>query len=121
LLFSGAQFNGSRYGIGAVLEFNRLQKAMKDPRLNALKDEAQNCWRILNLPSKRGPERFAYYEQLEQKVMLVVYKRMHEARERFWPFHDGFTMITGKADVLELSTLVKAETGYSVIFEEKQL
>lgn len=121
LLFSGAMFNGSRYGIGGILGPNKVKKALKDPWLLGLKNEAHTCWCRVGIPSKRGPERFAYYEQLEQQIMLVVYQHLHDKGDRYWPFHDGFTMITGKADVVELRKLVKEQTGYSVIFEEKQL
>lgn len=121
-LFSGATFNGSRHGVGKVLNHQQLKKAMSDPWLWGLYKQAQDMWCSLGLRSSRGPERFRYYEAIEQSVMQILYSRLNQKGIRFWPFHDGFTVISGeRPDVHELRAAVREKTGFMIMLEEKQL
>lgn len=120
-LFSGATFNGSRHGVGSVFTPQQTKAAMNDPWLWGLYQEARAAWSEVGCASSRGPDRFKHYEQLEQQVMRAVYGHLESKSVRYWPFHDGFTLLDDKTSTAELRQTVLDETGYSVIFDEKQL
>jgi hypothetical protein len=124
LLFMQAHFNGGQGGIGALVGSKKCKAMMKDEILVGLYEEAGRAWENLGQFEKEGSSRFNYYEQLEQQVMAEVYELLDKKDVSFWPFHDGFTLLTPGQRLGDMDKLVdhiKAKTGYIVEFSEKFL
>jgi hypothetical protein len=124
LLFMQAHFNGGQGGVGAVVGSKKCKAMMKDEILTGLYEEAGRGWENLGLVDKEGSSRFDYYEQLEQQVMTEIYEVLDKNGVAFWPFHDGFTLLTeGQqlGDLQKLTDHLKAKTGYVVEFSERFL
>jgi hypothetical protein len=124
-LFDLRTFNGSRSGISVIIGVEKCKKAMEDEFLAGLRSEAIRAWKTVDL-AKRGDggARFAYYEQLEQAVMTAIYRAAEANGVRFWPFHDGLTLLEpGKRikDLDRMSQFVQEETGYLIQLDERLL
>ena len=121
-LFSLGKFNGSTSGIGATVGSNKCKQMLCDPFLTGLYSEASKLWKQVGL-DENGEGRFRMYEQLEQQIMQVLYDFFEENGVRYWPFHDGFTILDKHINVSVdgLHEHVKEQTGFSVIFERKIL
>src|SRR3569832_14124 len=124
-LFDLRTFNGSRSGISVIIGIEKCKKAMEDEFLAGLRNEAIGAWKSVDL-AKRGDggARFAYYEQLEQTVMAAIYQAAEAHGVRFWPFHDGLTLLEpGKRikNLDRMSRFVQDQTGYSIQLDERLL
>jgi hypothetical protein len=124
-LFDLRTFNGSRSGIGEIIGAEKCKKAMSDEFLVRLRDEATLAWAAADLEKRTdGRKRFAYYEQLEQQVMKAIYDIATANGVRYWPFHDGFTLLEkGKriSDLERFARVVREMTGYMILLDEKLL
>jgi hypothetical protein len=124
-LFDLRTFNGLRSGISELIGIEKCKRAMADEFLSGLRKEAVRAWKAVGLEKRTdGAERFAYYEQIEQTVMHAIFDAANAHGVRFWPFHDGFTLLeVGKRirDLDAMSRFVKDQTGYSSLLEQTRL
>jgi hypothetical protein len=107
-LFDLRTFNGSRSGISMILGVEKCKKAMEDEFLAGLRSEAIRARKTVDL-AKRADDsaRFAYYEQLEQTVMSGIYRAATESGVRFWPFHDGLTLLEPGKRITDLNRMTR--------------
>ena len=125
-MFDGRRFDLSRAGISAIIGIEKTRKALEDPVLRPLADEASNAWSLVGLAGREkgaGAARFRFYEQIEQQVMQSIYEIVTEAGIRCLPFHDGLTLLDGRriTDLDAFQALIREKTGFAVLLEEKQL
>jgi hypothetical protein len=124
LLFYQATFNGSKAGIGEVVGPSKCKAMMEDELLIGLFEEAGRAWENLGVVERRGRSRFDFYEQIEQQVMSEIYAVLDQNGIRYWPFHDGFTLLQEgqqMGDMQKLTDFLRQKTGYVVMFSEKVL
>jgi hypothetical protein len=123
-MFDLRKFDGGRGGISAVIGVEKCKKAMDDAVLTQLRAEAAAAWKMVDLHGRSdGAGRFAYYEQIEQQVMSTIYDIASEHRIRYWPFHDGFTLLDGRriADRAAFCCVIQERTGMMILIDEDRL
>lgn len=123
-MFDLRKFDGGRGGISSVIGVEKCKKAMNDATLVKLRAEAVAAWKLVDLHGKSdGAGRFAYYEQIEQQVMNQIYDIATEHNIRYWPFHDGFTLLDGRRiiDRAAFCGLIQDRTGMMILLDETRL
>jgi len=123
-MFDLRKFDGGRGGISSVIGVEQCKKAMNDATLVKLRAEAVAAWKLVDLHGKSdGAGRFAYYEQIEQQVMNQIYDIATEHNIRYWPFHDGFTLLDGRriVDRAAFCSLIQDRTGMMILLDETRL
>lgn len=123
-MFDLRTFTAGRKGVSELIGREKMGKAKDDLFLKALRAEALRAWGIVGLSGRDdGTARFRYYEQVEQYVMQAVYETVSEAGIRCLPFHDGLTLLDGRAiaDLDRFQRLIRDKTGFNVLLEETVL
>ncbi len=125
-MFDLRTFNTGIRGIIEVVGRPKIEKAMADPVLMALRSEASDAWGRIGLEGPdHGAGRFRYYEVIEREVMQTIYESLHARQMRCLPFHDGLVLMDQKTlsedELAALHAEVQGKTGYSILLEGKPL